>query len=207
MPTFRRTPTGRPRASPPTILWTSAGDMPPSHPFPPHHPAAVRRAAGNVQGRGWRSRRRTGGRNRQAIRSHGIENGRDIGVWLTERRDWDEDMIMRDDTNNGWRWWRRRRGGYRRRRGGRELSEDGWSYEEFLRLEEGNVRVGMEDEEFEKLEQVKAKKGAVCHICLEEAEEGEDGWVRLECGHEFDRECIWRWLKTKRTCPTCRGAV
>ena len=31
--------------------------------------------------------------------------------------------------------------------------------------------------------------------------------VTLPCGHSFDFKCLTRWLRRKRTCPTCRTAV
>ncbi|KAF8105872.1 hypothetical protein N665_0152s0010 [Sinapis alba] len=42
-----------------------------------------------------------------------------------------------------------------------------------------------------------------CTICLEEFKNG-GSVVPLACGHEFDEECIVKWLETSHVCPLCR---
>ncbi|XP_033128026.1 E3 ubiquitin ligase BIG BROTHER-related-like [Brassica rapa] len=42
-----------------------------------------------------------------------------------------------------------------------------------------------------------------CTICLEEFKNG-GRVVPLACGHEFDEECIVKWLETSHVCPLCR---
>ncbi|XP_043363393.1 E3 ubiquitin-protein ligase TTC3 isoform X7 [Dermochelys coriacea] len=44
-----------------------------------------------------------------------------------------------------------------------------------------------------------------CIICHEEL--SQEDVCALECGHSFHRRCIGTWLKTQRTCPTCRVHV
>jgi hypothetical protein len=29
-------------------------------------------------------------------------------------------------------------------------------------------------------------------------------WRRLRCGHQFHEECLFKWLKKAKKCPTCR---
>ncbi|CAN6930309.1 hypothetical protein Bca4012_097802 [Brassica carinata] len=51
----------------------------------------------------------------------------------------------------------------------------------------------------------KKKKNSLeeCTICLEEFKNG-GTVVPLACGHEFDDECIVKWLETSHVCPLCR---
>ncbi|XP_019379597.1 PREDICTED: E3 ubiquitin-protein ligase TTC3 isoform X4 [Gavialis gangeticus] len=44
-----------------------------------------------------------------------------------------------------------------------------------------------------------------CIICHEDL--SKEAVCVLKCGHSFHRECIEPWLKTQRTCPTCRVHV
>jgi hypothetical protein len=47
---------------------------------------------------------------------------------------------------------------------------------------------------------------ALCVICLEEYEEGDD--LRfLSCRHHFHLKCIDQWLSTSVVCPMCKGEV
>jgi len=41
-----------------------------------------------------------------------------------------------------------------------------------------------------------------CAICLDAVTQGQQ--VYLPCTHSYHGECIGRWLRTQRTCPTCR---
>lgn len=43
-----------------------------------------------------------------------------------------------------------------------------------------------------------------CSICLGELEEGERCCTLAACRHEFHKECIYRWLANRNTCPLCR---
>ncbi|KAG6424482.1 hypothetical protein SASPL_114900 [Salvia splendens] len=46
----------------------------------------------------------------------------------------------------------------------------------------------------------------LCVICQTEYEDGEEiGGV--DCGHEYHRECIKKWLLTKNTCPVCKSTA
>lgn len=47
------------------------------------------------------------------------------------------------------------------------------------------------------------KNGDTCSICLEPCVSG----VKLECEHEFHKECIQEWFKTNMSCPNCRLPV
>ena len=44
-----------------------------------------------------------------------------------------------------------------------------------------------------------------CPICLSEWKIG-DEVGKLACGHEFELDCLSKWLNEKRNCPLCREA-
>lgn len=56
-----------------------------------------------------------------------------------------------------------------------------------------------------KIEKENRKKISLeeCRICLEEFKNG-GRVVPLACGHEFDEECLVKWLETSHVCPLCR---
>ncbi|KAL2520928.1 RING/U-box superfamily protein [Forsythia ovata] len=94
------------------------------------------------------------------------------------------------------------------------LDVDNMSYEELLALEEriGNVCTGLNEESI--LRRLKQRKyvdvrtqGQVesepCCICQEEYKD-EDDLGKLECGHDFHKECIKQWLMHKNICPICK---
>jgi hypothetical protein len=45
--------------------------------------------------------------------------------------------------------------------------------------------------------------GAVCGVCQEEMEVGDEGRM-LGCMHKFHSDCALKWLREKATCPLCR---
>ena len=49
-------------------------------------------------------------------------------------------------------------------------------------------------------------KFETCSICLGNFE-GSKTIVKLVCTHEFDEDCIFKWLKVKSFCPICRVPV
>ena len=47
-----------------------------------------------------------------------------------------------------------------------------------------------------------------CTICLGEIDVAVEEPKKLDCKHEFHKECIEEWLlKGKKTCPCCRALV
>lgn len=106
------------------------------------------------------------------------------------------------------------------------------TYEEFLDMIErrGNVNRGANDDELDKLKQMKwkdfkrkrPKQGTAasssagrvagvdekekCVICLGEFENDDDVTV-LPCEHVFCASCINQWLKVNRTCPSCKRSI
>lgn len=100
------------------------------------------------------------------------------------------------------------------------------TYEEFLEMIErrGNVNRGATDEEVSHIQTEKyvpkpraASSSAAgraagtdeaekCVICLGEYER-DDVIKRLPCGHIFHSECVDRWLKVNRTCPSCKRSI
>ncbi len=100
------------------------------------------------------------------------------------------------------------------------------TYEEFLEMIErrgGNVNRGAGDDEIANLPTEKyqpkprgassaagaaagAEDAEKCVICLGEYERDEEV-RRLPCDHIFHSECIDRWLKVNRTCPSCKRSI
>ena len=85
------------------------------------------------------------------------------------------------------------------------------SYEELLRLDEHNVKVGLKPTEVEGLTAVQIiktqkdldgirKMQPTCVICLEEFEVDEK-IRRLQCTHVFHANCIDEHFKTSKKCP------
>lgn len=98
---------------------------------------------------------------------------------------------------------------YRRGQDGREEDEDGFdlTYEQLLALDDRNVRRGLSNDELAALNTFPAEKEHMsidCHICLEGVEYATT-LVALSCSHVYHDHCIHRWLKQKRSCPTCRS--
>ncbi|KAL5551201.1 hypothetical protein UlMin_001377 [Ulmus minor] len=51
-----------------------------------------------------------------------------------------------------------------------------------------------------------AGEEAECAICLSEFEEGESLRVMPSCRHGFHHHCIFQWLSSHSSCPTCRSS-
>ncbi|XP_024968856.1 E3 ubiquitin-protein ligase MBR2-like isoform X2 [Cynara cardunculus var. scolymus] len=92
------------------------------------------------------------------------------------------------------------------------LDIDNMSYEELLALEEriGSVNTGLTEETISGC--LKQKTYATvpdaepCCICQEDYKNGDD-IGGLECGHDFHRSCIKKWLVQKNLCPVCKSAA
>ena len=52
-----------------------------------------------------------------------------------------------------------------------------------------------------KMTKTQAEEAHDCAICLTEMPSQHK---LTECGHHFDQECLYHWLKTNDTCPLCR---
>ena len=48
------------------------------------------------------------------------------------------------------------------------------------------------------------KTGVVCTICMEDIKKYSHCKKIPECGHEFHKKCIDKWLMESKTCPNCR---
>ncbi|KAK4782010.1 hypothetical protein SAY86_016112 [Trapa natans] len=93
------------------------------------------------------------------------------------------------------------------------LDVDNMSYEELLALEEhiGNVSTGLNEETILAcMNQLKHSdmvnnhmKAEPCCICQEDYNDVEYVGI-LECGHDFHRDCIKKWLMLKNLCPICK---
>ncbi|KAL1543591.1 RING-H2 finger protein ATL66-like [Salvia divinorum] len=53
----------------------------------------------------------------------------------------------------------------------------------------------------------KSHGGAECAICLSLFQEGERVKVLPLCRHGFHSDCVDEWLRTRSSCPLCRGCV
>lgn len=49
-------------------------------------------------------------------------------------------------------------------------------------------------------------KDIICSICLEQQIETEE-WCKLNCNHEYHKDCIYKWLRTTDSCPDCRKPI
>lgn len=45
-------------------------------------------------------------------------------------------------------------------------------------------------------------KESSCSICFEDFQIGAKV-KELKCGHDFDQECIDKWLESEKRCPVC----
>ncbi|KAL3821229.1 hypothetical protein ACJIZ3_007134 [Penstemon smallii] len=105
------------------------------------------------------------------------------------------------------------------------LDTDYMSYEELLALGEqiGSVGTGLsEDVILKKLKTRIFTSSAACvnlgdGTCLDQQinlcaicqtdYENEENIGTLDCGHEYHRECIKKWLLVKNTCPVCKSTA
>lgn len=84
--------------------------------------------------------------------------------------------------------------------------DDMGTYEELLMLDEQNVVRGLDEAELAAIpvcDAVKEHLQHTCHICLDGFSYG-DRVAHLACSHFYHKDCIYKWLRQKRTCPTCR---
>ena len=44
-----------------------------------------------------------------------------------------------------------------------------------------------------------------CCICSEDLTL--DTVINTQCGHQFCKDCFWKWMKNKNTCPLCRKDI
>ena len=44
-----------------------------------------------------------------------------------------------------------------------------------------------------------------CCMCVEDLTM--ENIVTTECNHQFCKDCFWRWIKTKNSCPFCRKSL
>ncbi|KAL6561787.1 hypothetical protein OROMI_017388 [Orobanche minor] len=105
------------------------------------------------------------------------------------------------------------------------LDIDHMSYEELLALEAqiGSVGTGLSQEFIKNnlkvrtftrsasrpnLEEETCLRHQIdfCVVCQTEYEDGEDIGT-VDCGHEYHRECINKWLLLKNTCPVCKSTA
>jgi hypothetical protein len=61
---------------------------------------------------------------------------------------------------------------------------------------------------FRHLEGAEGAEVRECSICMDDLGKVRSQVVGLNCGHEFCKRCIRRWLEnSKDTCPNCRGLI
>ena len=44
-----------------------------------------------------------------------------------------------------------------------------------------------------------------CCMCIEDLTM--ENIVTTECDHQFCKDCFWKWIKTKNSCPFCRKSL
>ncbi|XP_011098261.1 probable E3 ubiquitin-protein ligase HIP1 [Sesamum indicum] len=105
------------------------------------------------------------------------------------------------------------------------LDIDHMSYEELLALGEqiGNVGTGLSEEFIQNNLKIRNFTSSTadlnleddtcldqqidfCVICQTDYEDGEDIGI-LDCGHEYHKECIKKWLLEKNTCAVCKSTA
>ncbi|KAK6132784.1 hypothetical protein DH2020_033462 [Rehmannia glutinosa] len=105
------------------------------------------------------------------------------------------------------------------------LDIDHMSYEELLALGEqiGSVGTGLPEEFVRDNLKVRTFSSSAtcfnleeetclnqqinfCVICQNDYEDGEDIGT-VDCGHEYHRDCIKKWLIVKNTCPVCKSTA
>ncbi|KAL0406762.1 UNVERIFIED_CONTAM: putative E3 ubiquitin-protein ligase ZFP1 [Sesamum latifolium] len=105
------------------------------------------------------------------------------------------------------------------------LDIDHMSYEELLALGEqiGNVGTGLSEEFIRNNLKIRTFTSSTadlnleddtcldqqidfCVICQTDYEDGEDIGI-LDCGHEYHKECIKKWLLEKNTCAVCKSTA
>ncbi|XP_077216936.1 uncharacterized protein LOC143851403 isoform X2 [Tasmannia lanceolata] len=89
------------------------------------------------------------------------------------------------------------------------LDIENMSYEELLALEEriGNVNTGLSEDMISKClkeSMYPSEEGTMCIICLEEYNKTEKV-AAMDCGHNYHRGCIEKWLLMKNACPVCKA--
>ncbi|RNF06958.1 putative zinc finger protein [Trypanosoma rangeli] len=101
---------------------------------------------------------------------------------------------------------------------------DDFSFENLLRLDEGNKSAGLSLQQIRGMRPVSyasvkpnkdskrdsgrasLKNEETCAICLEEYSPGTMVF-KIGCGHIFHHGCIVKWLKESNRCPTCRYEI
>ena len=86
---------------------------------------------------------------------------------------------------------------------------DGSDYERLLALDETIKRKGVSEREKLRIPVFKAEKRHVsldCCICMSRFSAAST-LCKLKCGHIFHDDCLFKWLQSNRSCPTCRQEV
>lgn len=89
---------------------------------------------------------------------------------------------------------------------------DRMTYEQLLELGEnaGTVSRGCTKEQINGIKSVYWRKGRTktdeCLICIEKYTDNKRV-KRLGCGHEYDAECIDKWLLNEKRCPVCSEQI
>ena len=54
-----------------------------------------------------------------------------------------------------------------------------------------------------KILEYKHYKNGSCIICLENIDKSKN-IIKLQCGHDFHKECLLEWLNKNDNCPICK---
>lgn len=79
------------------------------------------------------------------------------------------------------------------------------------------LKADAEDVEYHLMEEIKGWTTCIpaksitpvneCTICLEELCDDEESIETHDCCHVFHKVCLWRWIRTKSSCPLCRHPI
>ena len=45
-----------------------------------------------------------------------------------------------------------------------------------------------------------------CSVCLDSLNNSKES-IQLFCGHKFHKDCVYKWISEKNTCPNCRKSI
>ena len=62
------------------------------------------------------------------------------------------------------------------------------------------------DDNFLSIEDIESPTERECSVCLEPLKNSNE-LIQLLCGHIFHKDCVYKWISEKNTCPNCRKSI
>ena len=56
------------------------------------------------------------------------------------------------------------------------------------------------------IEDIESPTERECSVCLEPLKNSNE-LIQLLCGHIFHKDCVYKWISEKNTCPNCRKSI